>query len=101
MNIFNSITQGLEETIKVESNEKEKMMFNYKVKDLIEELKKLPQELPVLTDGYEGDYENILKPFISIVKEVKEVPYWDGQFQELNSKNENGIEVLIIQREKR
>lgn len=31
MNIFNSITQGLEETIKVESNEKEKMMFNYKV----------------------------------------------------------------------
>lgn len=31
MNIFNSITQGLEETIKVESNEKERMMFNYKV----------------------------------------------------------------------
>lgn len=55
----------------------------------------------MLTDGYEGDYENILKPFISIVKEVKEVPYWDGQFQELNSKNENGIEVLIIPREKR
>ena len=69
MNIFNSITKGLEEAIKVESNEKEKMMFNYKVKDLIEELKKLPQELPVLTDGYEGDYENILKPFISILFE--------------------------------
>ena len=101
MNIFNSITQGLEEAIKVESNEKVKMMFNYKVKDLIEELKKFPQELPVLTDGYEGDYENILKPFISIVKEVKKAPYWDGQFQELNSTNENGIKALIIHREKR
>ena len=100
MNIFNSITQGLEEAIKIESNEK-KMMFNYKVKDLIEELKKLPQELPVLTNGYESEYENILKPFVSIIKEVKEAPYWDGQFQELNSKDENGIEVLIIPREKR
>lgn len=76
-------------------------MCNYKVKDLIEELKKYPQDLPVLTNGYESEYENILKPFVLNVKEVKEAPYWDGQFPELNSEDENGVKVLIIPRENR
>ena len=76
-------------------------MFNYKVKDLIEELSKLPQDLPVLTNGYESEYENILKPFISTIKEVKDASYWDGQFQEVNNEREEGIKVLIISRERR
>ena len=76
-------------------------MFNYRIKDLIEELQKYPQELPVLTNGYEGDLENILKPIISKVKEVKDAPYWDGQFQEVDPMDDIGIEALIILRERR
>lgn len=76
-------------------------MFNYTIKDLIAELSKLPQDLPVLTSGYESEYENILKPFVSTIKEVKDSPYWDGQFQEVNNQSEEGIKVLIISRERR
>ena len=34
-------------------------MFKYTVKSLIEELKKYPEDMPVLVDGYEGGFDNI------------------------------------------
>ena len=38
--------------------------FYFKVKDLIERLKELPQDLPVLVSGYESGYENFYEPSI-------------------------------------
>lgn len=74
--------------------------INYTVAELITELQKLPQDLPVLTNGYEGEYENILLPKIINVKFLPNEPYYTGQFV-IPKKDEDGFKAVVIEREVR
>ena len=51
------------------------------VGQLIEVLQSLPQDLPVLTSGYENGFENFYPLDIIKVKHEPESPYYDGEFQ--------------------
>ncbi len=75
------------------------MKVNYTVKELIEALRKLPQDMPILTTGYETGYENIVEPKIIRVEYTEDAEYWDGAFQETEAIE--GIEVVILDREVR
>ncbi|MBW6536666.1 MAG: hypothetical protein K0B11_16790 [Mariniphaga sp.] len=73
----------------------------YTIAKLIEELKKFPQDMPVVTNGYEGEFENILPPKIISVKFVPDQPYYDGQFQQTDSNDPLAIKAVTIEREVR
>ena len=57
----------------------------------------LPEDMPVVVSGYESGYENFYHPFVIKVKHLIENPYYEGQFQ----LDENGTEVLLLDREER
>ena len=73
----------------------------YTIAKLIEELKKLPQDLPVITSGYEGEYENILPPKTIIVKLVSDEPWYNGQFQKTEKTEPEAFKAVVIDREVR
>lgn len=52
--------------------------IQFTVAQLIEKLKKFPQDMPVLTTGYEIEYENILPPRLTKVKYIPDEPYYNG-----------------------
>jgi len=69
--------------------------FNYTVAELIEELKKFPQDVPVLVSGYEDGFENIMPLTIQKLTHKPESQYWIGEFQTVQEENEEG---LVLQR---
>jgi len=73
----------------------------YTIAKLIEELKKFPQDIPVVTNGYEGEFENILPPKIISVKFVPDQPYYDGQFHLVNKNEPTAFKSVAIEREVR
>ena len=73
----------------------------YTVAKLIEELKKLPQNMPVVTNGYEGEFENILPPKIISVKFVPDQPYYDGQFHLSEPNESKAFKAVALEREVR
>ncbi len=78
------------------SNKKE--VFHFTVGKLIEVLKSLPQDLPVLTSGYEGGFENFYPPDIIKVKHEPENPYYEGEFQVAEERDGEMFEVVVIRR---
>ena len=58
-----------------------KEIFHSTVGQLVDLLKTLPQDLPILTSGYENGFENFYEPTIIKVKHEPENPYYDGEFQ--------------------
>jgi len=72
------------------------MKPEYTIAQLIEELKKFPPEMPVITSGYEGEYENIISPKRIKVKFVPNEPYYNGQFQQTDEPEENVFEAAVI-----
>jgi hypothetical protein len=73
----------------------------YTVARLIEELKKFPPEMPVVTDGYEGEYENMLVPRIITVKFVADEAWYNGQFHLTKADDPEGFQTVVIRRELR
>lgn len=74
-----------------------KDIYNFTVGELIEILKQHPKDMPVVVSGYENGYENFYHPFVKKVIHLPENSYWDGLFQ----LNDNGAEVLLLEREVR
>ena len=74
------------------------MMISYSVAELIEVLKKYPQDLPVLVSGYEGGFENIMPPTMEKLKYKPENPNWDGEFQTAEEENEGDLEAVVLRR---
>lgn len=74
--------------------------IRYTIKELIQELEKLPQDLPVFTNGYESGYENIKVPKIVKFEYKENAEYWDGEFQTAENE-EKGLEAVILEREVR
>jgi len=71
----------------------------FTISALINELKKYPQDMVVLTDGYEGDYENILQPKLIKVLQKPNQPYYCGQFHV--SEEAESFDAIVIKREVR
>ncbi|MDW7776736.1 MAG: hypothetical protein SCH39_10445 [Methanosarcinales archaeon] len=75
-----------------------KEVFHSTVGQLVESLSSLPQELPVLTSGYEGGFENFYEPVVVKVKHEPENPYYDGEFQIAGEGDEETFDTVIIRR---
>ena len=76
----------------------QKEVFHYTVGQLVEILKTLPQDLPVLTSGYENGFENFYQPGIIKVKHEPENPYYDGEFQVAEAGDEETFDAVVIRR---
>ena len=72
-----------------------------KIRELIEALKQFPGDLPVLTDGYEGGYEEIRCPKSIEVKHEPEKPYYEGEYQAAGEKDSTSIKAVVIYRNRR
>jgi len=51
-----------------------------KVKELIEKLSKCPDDMIVVTDGYENGFDNLIDIEIIDVYERKNKSWWDGDY---------------------
>jgi len=80
---------------------KKENAFHFTVKELIEVLEKFPQNLPVLTSGYENGFENIQAPKTGKLKYKPQNPFWDGEFQPAEERDSDILEAVLIQRVKR
>ncbi|MCG7847605.1 MAG: hypothetical protein MIO93_00290 [ANME-2 cluster archaeon] len=76
----------------------ENEVFHSTVGQLVELLKTLPQEMPVLTSGYEGGFENFYEPCIVRLKHEPENPYYEGEFQVAKDGDEGAFDAVVIGR---
>jgi hypothetical protein len=72
-----------------------------KVHELIEVLKQFPGDMLVLTDGYEGGYEEIRPPKIIDVKHEPQKPAYEGEYQDTEEKNGVSIKAVVVFRNRR
>ncbi len=72
--------------------------FHFTVGQLAEFLQTLPQDLPVLTSGYESGFENFYNPEILELKDEPENPYYEGEFQVADEKDENTFKSVVLHR---
>lgn len=72
--------------------------FHFTVEQLVDILQSLPQDLPVLTSGYENGFENFYNPEILELKHEPENLYYDGEFQVADEKDENIFKAVVLQR---
>ena len=73
--------------------------YHSTVGQLVEVLKSLPQELPVLTSGYENGFENFYEPRIIKVKHEPENMYYEGEFQVAEDDDDVGtFDAVVIRR---
>ncbi|KAF5424961.1 MAG: hypothetical protein C5S44_00845 [Candidatus Methanocomedens sp.] len=75
-----------------------KEVFHSTVGQLVEFLKTLPQDLPVLTSGYENGFENFYQPSIIKVKHEPENMYYEGEFQVAEDGDEETFDAVVIRR---
>ena len=75
-----------------------KEVFHSTVGQLVDFLKTLPQDLPILTSGYENGFENFYEPTIIKVKHEPENPYYDGEFQVAEDGDEGALDAVVIGR---
>jgi hypothetical protein len=76
----------------------QKEIFHFTVGQLVEILKSLPQDLPVLTSGYENGFENFYQPSIIKVKHAPENMYYDGEFQVAEDGDEETFDAVVFKR---
>ena len=72
--------------------------FHSTVGQLVDLLKPLPQDLPILTSGYENGFENFYEPTIIKVKHEPENPYYDGEFQVAENGAEGTFDAVVLRR---
>ena len=76
----------------------QKDVFHSTVGQLVDFLKTLPQDLPVLTSGYENGFENFYQPSIIKVKHEPENMYYEGEFQVAEDGDEGTFDVVVLRR---
>ncbi len=77
---------------------RQKEIFHFTVGQLIEILKSLPKDLPVLTSGYENGFENFHQPGVIKVKHEPENMYYKGEFQTAEDGDEETFDAVVIRR---
>jgi len=75
-----------------------KEIFHSTVGQLVDFLKTLPQDLPVLTSGYENGFENFYPLSIIKVRHEPENEYYDGEFQVAEDGEEETFDAVVIRR---
>ncbi|MFH1431628.1 MAG: hypothetical protein ABIG84_00215 [archaeon] len=75
-----------------------KELFHFTVGQLAEILKSLPQDLPVLTSGYENGFENFYQPGIIKVKHEPGNMYYDGEFQVAEDSDKETFDAVVLKR---
>jgi hypothetical protein len=76
----------------------QKGVFHYTVGQLVEVLKSLPQDLPVLASGYENGFENFYPPGVIKVRHEPENMYYDGEFQVGEDGDEETFDAVVLRR---
>ena len=76
----------------------EKEVFHSTVGQLVEFLKTLPQDLPVLTSGYENGFENFYPLSIIKVRHEPENEYYEGEFQVAEDGDEETFDAVVLRR---
>ena len=77
---------------------KQKPAHHFTVSQLIEILKTFPQDLPVLTSGYENGFENIQHPEIMAMKYEPENAYYKGEFQTVKIDAKEACKTVVLRR---
>ena len=72
--------------------------FHFTVSQLIDVLNSFPQDLPVLTSGYEDGFENFYYPKILELKHEPENMYFSGEFQISDTQDKNRFKAVVISR---
>jgi hypothetical protein len=72
--------------------------FSFTVEELIEVLKKIPGDMPVLVSGYENGYENFYQHSICKLKHEPDNPYYDGEFQPVRNVDTASFDAVILER---
>lgn len=72
--------------------------FHFTVSQLIDVLNSFPQDLPVLTSGYEDGFENFYYPKILELKHEPENLNFSGEFQISETYGENRFKAVVISR---
>jgi hypothetical protein len=75
-----------------------KEVFHSTVGQLVEVLKFLPQDLPILTSGYENGFENFYPLSIIKVRHEPENMYYEGEFQDAEDGDEETFDAVVIRR---
>ena len=75
-----------------------KEVFHFTVGQLVDFLKTLPQDLPVLTSGYESGFENFYPPCIIKVRHEPENEYYEGEFQVAEDGDEETFDAVVLRR---
>ena len=75
-----------------------KEVFHSTIGQLVEFLKSLPQDLPVLTSGYENGFENFYQPDIIKVKHEPENEYYEGEFQVAEDGDQETFDAVVLKR---
>ena len=73
-------------------------IFHFTVGQLVDILQTLPQDLPVLTSGYESGFENFYPPEIAALKHQPENKYYEDEFQATDEKDQDSYQAVILQR---
>jgi hypothetical protein len=73
----------------------------FTVAQLIEELQRLPSDLPVLISGYESGFENFYQPVILELQHEPDNFYYDGAFQKADTPSTENFEAVVLIRELR
>ncbi len=75
--------------------------FYFTVRQLMEALKDLPQDFPVLISGQESGYENFFHPFMVKMIHEPDSYHKEGEFQifeEINPKGVGTFEAVLLKR---
>ena len=71
------------------------------VNELITILKRQPENTPVLVDGYEDGYENIISVnAISVVQNTKAL-WYNGEYEKAEKDSNNTVKAVILSRNRR
>lgn len=71
---------------------------NFTVSELIAELKKHPQDLPVLVSGYDNGFEDFFMPVVERVADDPDAWCTDGRFQ---IDDDGEMDAVLLMRENR
>lgn len=76
----------------------QKTVFQFTVGELVGILKSMPQDLPLLVNGYNSGYENVYYPEIRNLTHDVESMEFDGEFQIADENNTGSFEAVILER---
>lgn len=76
----------------------ENKLFHFTVGELVAALKNFPQDLPILTSGYEEGFENIHLPEIKTLRHEPENKYYEGEFEFADINDKDTFQAVVLQR---